>query len=223
MKCELWLIWKQPQTRRRYKIGTLIYENNSYTFSYGDEVREAIKAGFNNFAGFEDIKEIYRSKNLFPNIASRLPNEKRPDYRALLKSFGLTETSSELEILVATKAKLLTDNYEFVEAFNSQKIEFHIVGTRHCPDIEKCSNKLKENMSLILEIDTENKHDKYAIKVSTLIDNTSYHLGFIPRYYSKEIARLLEQHKNYNAIIEDIIYENVFSDEEIIIKVKVAF
>ena len=28
MKEELWLIWKAPTSRRRYKIGSLIKENN---------------------------------------------------------------------------------------------------------------------------------------------------------------------------------------------------
>ena len=34
MKEELWLIWKDPISRRRYKIGSLIKNVNSYTFSY---------------------------------------------------------------------------------------------------------------------------------------------------------------------------------------------
>ena len=32
MKNEMWLIWKHPQSRRRYKIGTLNFENDkNYT------------------------------------------------------------------------------------------------------------------------------------------------------------------------------------------------
>ena len=35
MKEELWLIWKEPTSRRRYKIGSLIKENNRYSFTGG--------------------------------------------------------------------------------------------------------------------------------------------------------------------------------------------
>ncbi len=34
MKNEMWLIWKHPESRRRYKIGTLNFENDIYTFKY---------------------------------------------------------------------------------------------------------------------------------------------------------------------------------------------
>mgnify|MGYP001537783242 FL=1 len=33
MKEELWLIWKDSTSRRRYKIGSLIKENNRYSFT----------------------------------------------------------------------------------------------------------------------------------------------------------------------------------------------
>ena len=33
MKNEMWLIWKQPETRRRYKVGVLSYVNNLYIFT----------------------------------------------------------------------------------------------------------------------------------------------------------------------------------------------
>ena len=34
MKEELWLIWKDSTSRRRYKIASLIKENNRYSFTY---------------------------------------------------------------------------------------------------------------------------------------------------------------------------------------------
>ena len=43
--------------------------------------------------------------------------------------------SSEIDILIATKGRLLTDNYEFVPAFNLNKIIFDVAGTRHSKDI----------------------------------------------------------------------------------------
>ena len=214
---ELWLIWKQPTSRRRYKIGTLLIEQKQYTFRYDDEINDAKSDGFTCFPGFEDINKTYESTSMFPNIFSRLPNKKRPDYKNILMFYNLKEDASDDEILAATKGKLVTDNYEFVQAFNEKNILFDIVGTRHSKDLQKCLHSLKKGMKISLELDKTNEHDKYAIKV--LLE--SMHIGFVPRYYSKNLTKLLEKNKDYNAIIENVNFENVLSDEEVIIVVRV--
>ena len=90
MKNELWLIWKQPKTRRRYKIGVLNYKENEYYFQYiNPELDDALKAGFLYFPGFEDINKIYESNKLFANIETRLPNPKRADYLEILNLYNL--------------------------------------------------------------------------------------------------------------------------------------
>lgn len=216
---ELWLIWKQPSTRRRYKIGVLTCLDNDYTFRYSDEIDDALKEGFICFPGFENIDETYKSETLSPNISSRLPNKKRPDYEQFLKSYELDKNATELEILSSTKGKLVTDNYEFVKAFNEENFEFDVVGTRHCKDIKKSFEYLKPGKKLELLLDKENKHDAYAIKV--LINDI--HIGFVPRYYSKELSNLLSFRKHYNATIKSVNFENTFSDEVVILVIKVDF
>lgn len=53
MNNELWLIWKEPLSHRRFKIGILIKLNDGYEFSYVDpELGEARKVGFNFFPWF---------------------------------------------------------------------------------------------------------------------------------------------------------------------------
>ena len=50
MKEELWLIWKDSISRRRYKIGSLIKENNRYIFNYvNPELDDAKAVGFKYF------------------------------------------------------------------------------------------------------------------------------------------------------------------------------
>lgn len=216
---KLLLIWKQPISRRRYKIGILTCNNDDYTFNYSDEIDDAIREGFICFPGFEDIKKTYTSKLLFPNIASRLPNKKRPDYNEILKSYNLKENATDLEILIATKGKLVTDNYEFVRSFNKETIEFDVVGTRHCETIEKSFDLLKVGESVDLILDKTNEHDKYAIQI--LIDN--YHIGFVPRYYSKELSELLKSNTKYDAKLVTVNFENALSDEVVILVVNVKF
>ena len=124
MKNEMWLIWKDNIERRRYVIGTLLYENGKYYFKYfQSEIKDAINKGFKFFPGFENLSKTYESETLFSNIATRLPNINRPDYLEILNSYNLEKTSTQMDILKATKGRLITDNYEFVQVFDKNKIE----------------------------------------------------------------------------------------------------
>lgn len=224
MKRELWLIWKQPEKRRRFKIGILTYEDNNYTFSYVDpELNDAIKNGFTFYPGFDNLNQKYISDELFSNIETRLPNPSRPDYLNILNSFNLDTDSTKFDILSATKGRLLTDNYEFVQPFNQAKIEFDIAGTRYCKDIQKCKDILKINDTLILEFEPDNQQDENAIKVILNKNGNKYHIGYVPRYYTKELSELLKKHVNYSAMIQKLNLESNFFDEDITAYVKIIF
>ncbi len=224
MEKEMWLIWKHPDTRRRYKIGILNYEQNKYIFQYvNPELNSAIEVGFRYFPGFEDIHKIYESNELFANIETRLPNVGRADYLEILNSYNLERTSNKLDILKATKGRLLTDNYEFVPAFDPNKVEFDVAGTRHCPDVKKCRDFLHINDKLLLELDPNNEHDSRAVKVIFCKDGNKYHLGYVPRYYSNELAELLGDKLDYSAMIQSLNFESEISDEDIVACVKLLF
>lgn len=167
MNKEMWLVWKQPTTRRRYKIGALTYDGDEYIFKYTEpEINDAQLAGFRYFPGFEDISKKYKSKELFANIDTRLPNNARADYLEILNSYNLEFDSSKLDILKATKGRLVTDNYEFVPAFDTNKVEFDIAGTRHCPDVKECKQIIQINDKLLLELESDNKYDEMLLRLS---------------------------------------------------------
>ena len=226
MKREMWLIWKDPVERRRYKIGILSYENNKYKFQYvGPELDNALKVGFKDFPGFDDLKKQYESNNLFANILTRLPNKSRPDYLEILNSYNLEIYSDNMEILKATKGRLLTDNFEFVPAFDISKVEFDVAGTRHCDDVKFCvSNDLinvNDRLNLVLE--PTNKYDSNAIKVLLMKNGKSYHLGYVPRYYTEELSKLLKDNIEYSAMVQSLNFESEISDEDISAFVKLIF
>lgn len=224
MEKEMWLIWKNPKTRRRYKIGILKYWNNTYTFKYvNPEINDAQKEGFKFFPGFENIEITYESERLFANIETRLPNPARPDYLEILNLYNLDKDSSKIAILKATKGRLLTDNYEFVPAFDPNKIEFDIAGTRHCPDVKKCQNLLHINDKLLLELDSNNKFDTNAIKIIYTKNKNKYHLGYVPRYYSIYLKELLKNKIEYSAMIQSLNFDSEISDEDITAYVKLIF
>lgn len=224
MRKEMWLIWKQPITRRRYKIGVLTYEDNKYKFEYvNPELDIALKDGFEYFPGFKDINKCYESDVLFANIETRLPNVKRPDYLEILNNYNLEKDSTQIEILKATKGRLLTDNYEFVPSFDAKKIEFDVAGTRYSNDIEKCKDKININDKLLLELENDNEYDDNAIKVILSKEGSMYHLGYVPRYYAKELADLLKKNIEYSAMIQSFNFESEFKDEDITASVKLIF
>ena len=81
----LLLVWKDFETRTRYVVGSLTYDNKVYFFKYTNpELSDAQKQGFTCYPGFEDLTKVYESKELFPNISSRLPNKNRDDYLEIL-------------------------------------------------------------------------------------------------------------------------------------------
>ena len=224
MNNELWLIWKEPLSHRRFKIGILIKLNDGYEFSYVDpELGEARKVGFNFFPGFNDLSKTYKNNELFINIASRLPNKGRIDYLEILNSYNLDKESSDFDILKATRGRTLTDNYEFVPAFDLNKIEFDVAGTRHCKDINKCKDFLKINRVLYLEPEPNNKNDENAVKVVLKENGKLYHLGYVPRYYSKELLNELNKGAKYSTMIQNLKFNSPFSDENIVVNVKLIF
>lgn len=226
MKKEMWLIWKNHVSRRRYKIGILKYDKNIYTFKYiNPELNDAKKVGFKNFPGFGDIHKIYESDELFANILTRLPNKSRPDYLEILNSYNLEINSNNLDILKATKGRLLTDNFEFVPVFDYNKVEFDVAGTSHCADVKKCVNQnlINVNDKLELELEPTNEYDKNAIKVLFYKNGYKYHLGYVPRYYTKELAKLLKSNIEYSAMIQSLNFESEINDENITAFVKLIF
>ena len=224
MENRLWLIWKEPKERRRFIIGELDFLNGQYRFKYIDpELNDARKKGLDFFPGFSDLKKEYISKELFANIESRLPNPSRPEYLSILNTYELDMNSTEMEILSRTKGRLLTDNFEFVPIFDKNKIEFEIAGTRHSSDIQNHKNSFKVNDTLYLEMDKNNEYDKYAIKVMCDKGDAIYHLGYVPRYYSKELSEILDKKINYSAKIKYLNFESQLNDEDITVDVKIIF
>lgn len=221
---EMLLIWKEPISRRRFIIGNLSYDGIKYIFKYTNpEVEDAKKYGFEFYPGFQKLNKIYESEQLFPNIETRLPNPLRPDYLEILNSYGLEKDSTKLQILCKTKGRLITDNYEFVPSFDKHKIEFEIAGTRHSNDTIKCKEFLSINKKLYLILDDNNKYDENAVKVIYKCNNKDYELGYVPRYYSKELKKILKENIKYSAMIESLNFDSNIRDEDITVSVKLIF
>lgn len=86
----------------------------TYEFSYGHEIEEAIKSGFELLIAFGDRNKTYENDMLFPSFSSRLPDRKRRDIARILKKYKLDEYD-EYELLKKSGARLPIDNIEFID------------------------------------------------------------------------------------------------------------
>ena len=191
----LLLIWKEPKSRRRYLVGELS-KNGQFEFTYNNEVHKAIEDGFELLIAFPEIDKLYKSDKLFPVFASRLPDPKRKGIEAILHKYGLAEYDA-YKLLKRSGARLPIDNLEFIDPifdFESGKIvrRFFLAGSRYYLGCEgaDCNKshdvKLNEELRLILE--SENKQDEYAIKITNRAGTL---LGYLPRYYAQGVSQLI--------------------------------
>jgi hypothetical protein len=208
----IYLIWKEPSTRRNYIVGQLT-KNSQYEFSYGHEVEEATQKGFKLLIPFDDINKVYKSDTLFPSFSSRLPDKKRRGIERILSKYGLQEYD-EYKLLKRSGARLPIDSLEFIDPIfkmHNGKINriFYIAGVRYyigCKG-EDCNKALHLEVGnkLKLELDPENQYDKNAIKI---IDEKGNHVGYLPRYYSESMTNILKEGARYNCTVLEVNKEN---------------
>lgn len=193
----LYLIWKQPETRRQYIVGTLS-KNGQFEFEYGEEFEQAKEEGFKEIEAFKDSTKKYTSDTLFPVFASRLPDRKRRGIEKILEKYNLKEYDEYL-LLKNSGARLPIDTLEFIDPIldDEQPVcrEFFIAGSRYylpCSG-EKCDVEgIDSEEDLILKMEPDNKYDENAVEI---YDSANVKLGYVPRYYSKQVTEMLKSKK----------------------------
>ena len=221
----VYLVWKEPMTRRQYVVGQLS-KNGKYEFSYGFEVEAAIKAGFNRLIPFEDTGIVYESDLLFPAFSSRLPDKKRKGIEDILSKYDLHEYD-EFLLLKRSGAQLPIDNLKFIDPLPDEDIRyiariFDLAGVRHYLGCEgnECGNSidLEPGEELMLETENENQFDNNALKV---INQRGILVGYIPRYYNKELRELLEKGFQYVCRVDSFNKDN-YCEECIKVKLELS-
>ncbi len=217
----LYLIWKDPQSRRNFTIGKLGH-GEKYTFEYCKDFGIAENYGWTKFEVFPEEK-VYESEILFPVFASRLPDRKRRDIDKILEKYGLSEFD-EFELLRKSEARLPIDTYSFIDPIfpedETVEREFFVMGIRHHAPCAGEDCTLLPNVSngdeLIFRREPENKYDSNAICILTKNNEL---LGYVPRYYNLAILERLEKGMSYSCKVIDI-NRNLFMDCSECIKVK---
>ena len=202
----LYLIWHDKVSKKQYIVGTLS-KNGKYEFEYNEEVDLAIKNGFTLLTAFPK-REKYECETLFPAFLSRLPDKKRSDIANILNKYGLAEYDA-YQLLKRSGAKLPIDDIYFIDPIFdiNDKFErtFPIAGSRYymnCNNGNNCAKNcdLKIGDKLSLELEPENERDSNAVKI---LYNDKI-LGYIPRYYSENVTRIIKENKKYKCIVQEI-------------------
>ena len=202
----LYLIWKDPQTRRNFTIGKLC-KSEKYTFEYSDDFSAAEKHGWTKLDVFPEEK-IYESEYLFPIFASRLPDRKRRDIDKILNKYSLC-VFDEFELLRKSGARLPIDTYSFIDPIFPEdetiEREFFIMGMRHrapCQgnDCEKLPT-LNIGDELYFKEEPDNTYDPNAVQIYT---HDNILLGYVPRYYNVAIIDRLNKEISFSCKITDI-------------------
>ncbi len=94
----------------RYLVGTLSSEAGTWTFRYHPDY--ASRPERPPISAFPDKATVYRSADLWPFFAVRLPPLEREDVRRVVKERGL-ENMDELHLLGFLSRKAITSPYEF--------------------------------------------------------------------------------------------------------------
>ena len=192
----LYLIWKCAATRRQYIIGQLT-KNGHYEYQYGEEIEEALKAGFQLLVPFEDINRTYECEELFPVFASRLPDKKRKDIYKILEKYGL-DKYDPYQLLKKSGARLPIDNLQFIDPIldfdHAFEKSFYVAGARHylgCSG-EDCETALSLmcGEEVFLKREEENQYDHNAICV---VNHEQKVLGYVPRYYTQAFLRFSKE------------------------------
>ncbi|MBC8061302.1 MAG: DNA-binding protein, partial [Clostridiaceae bacterium] len=177
----IYLVWKDYKTRLRYIVGELS-RNGKYEFKYRlNAIDNAMEKGFEPLIAFPNINEVYENYDIFPAFSSRLPDKRRKDVKEILAKYKL-EKYDAFELLRKSGGKLPTDSLEFIDPIFLDEMnierEFYIAGVRHhdyCNEMTKNINfQVEINENLIFEKDSNNEHDRYAVKV---INKESKFLG----------------------------------------------
>lgn len=201
-KCELWLVWKEPQSRQRYVVGKLWFDHE-YKFRYFHSSEEcaqninhcgvdlAEQQGFSKLVPFPEM-QVYSNEHLFYIFERRLPNRHRPDFPELARYLNVTVNCSPLDLLQATGGRLATDTMEFVTPLVFSRngafdIDFYVAGWRHYQG-ETVINQLSPGTAVKLYLEPDNPYDPFAIQV---LSQEGILLGHVPIYYSRYLDEVV--------------------------------
>ncbi|MEE1899021.1 hypothetical protein V1389_11775 [Flavobacterium rakeshii] len=162
------LVWRPEKGKARISVGTIKKSaTEGITFQYNEKnISLAKDKGFLCYEGFPDTTKKYY-ENVVDIFGQRLTRSERPDTKDFYDFWHVDTLKKEDKyyMLAFTQGLLPTDNYEFLADFNPKENLTFVSEIAGLTNLKINSNLLRVGDNLRYELDRNNAHDKYAVKV----------------------------------------------------------
>ncbi|WP_289043866.1 hypothetical protein [uncultured Olleya sp.] len=180
----IYLIWRKGQGSRRIPVGVLKKNaTEGVRFNYLNKNLElANNEGFLPFTGFPETDKEYRI-NVLEILSQRLVKTERNDLSEYYEFWKIDKEKKHDSwyMLAQTQGLLPIDNFEFLADFHPIKGLNFISEIAGLTKSKIDSKELNVGDKLSYELETQNKFDKYAVK---LLRNDLV-LGYVKLIHSK--------------------------------------
>ena len=178
----LLLTWQDPVGRQRFIVGEVVKpEQGQVWFRYppGEELDNAVQAGFVGYPAFPDLSKTYTS-GVLDSFITRLPPSSRHDYNKFLKYWRIDPetTTTPFALLGYTGASLPRDGFRFVPTFSERDsidLVIELAGYRHY------STEVQEGDRVCFISEPDNPHDPEAIMAFVEKDGNREPIGYVMR------------------------------------------
>jgi hypothetical protein len=200
------VIWGALSDRGRHVVGHLTRDRigGPYRFWYEADLSAAVAQGFVLFPTFPELRtesSAYEARYLFATFADRIPSPHRLDRDSVVATWGVENADDQFELLAKSGGLRATDRIELAEYRAAEDpltkpLEFRVAGSKYVPVELRAT--LAAGDALRFEREPTNKADPAATIVATTSDGKR--AGYVPRQYSRLVARLLDAGVHLTAV-----------------------
>ena len=201
----LFLAWQDKNRRQWFPVGRLDADVSAsfYRFRYVAGAQRAQKeAKFPLLLEFPEVREDYKSSELFALFKNRIIASGRPDRMEYLQNLDLKEDANPIEILSASGGRRATDFYEVFPKIVKQSdgsfiCRFFLHGWRHVSsDAKERIESLQQGEKLHVKLESTNPVVGLAVQIQTQEDQV---IGWAPRYLVNDLVEATVDSPTYPA------------------------
>ncbi|MDP9333262.1 MAG: hypothetical protein M3Q30_08150 [Actinomycetota bacterium] len=185
--------WQNQRTRQLVHVGSLEFTGHEHVFSY--TVEASTHPDFEPFPAFPNFDETYRSEQLFPFFAGRVPEAAKTTYDSVRSALGLSRVeATPIELLARTWGATPHDTLQVVPTpvreGDREIVSFLVSGVRHADEADSRVGErvaqLPKGHHLEIKDEPDNPNNPNAI----LIEDSELTLGWVPDYMVDEVHKL---------------------------------
>ena len=184
----IFLIWRKGPGSRRIPVGVVKRNSIEGTrFDYLQKnVIEAEKQGFLPYTGFPETDKTY-TKNVLEILSQRIVKSERNDLSAFFEFWRIdpSKRKDTYYMLAHTQGLLPTDNFEFLADFNPKNGLTFVTEIAGLTRSKIPSDNLSLGDVLEYELELDNQHDKFAVKLF----KNGVTIGYVKLIHSKVFYR----------------------------------